>query len=330
MRLSGTAFPPKSSVRHPAWLDVSQVNSLDLVIDGQIITDDLRNIEVSVPVGQLPIRFHFTNGWMFVTERSPAMMTWLNTHKKSGFVDKLESNFFAWFFSALLCVAVVVGSYLYVLPWLSHKIAEAVPDYAAIALGEKVLQGFDEQWQPSALSASEQEQIRQRVVQHLEQLEELPYSVEVYFRSSNMGANAFALPGGKIVILDDLVKLAESEQQLDSIILHELGHVHHQHMLKKLVHSSVLSVGVSLMTGESSGIIDNLAGVGVFFLANGHSREVESEADEYAKRSMLTIYGTSEPMAEMFELFSQQEGMPVPEWLNSHPDFEQRIQAVRD
>lgn len=35
-------------------------------------------------------------------------------------------------------------------------------------------------------------------------------------------------PGGKIVLLDDLVTLAENEQQLDSIILHELGHVHHR------------------------------------------------------------------------------------------------------
>ena len=97
-----------------------------------------------------------------------------------------------------------------------------------------------------------------------------------------------------------------------------------------MVHSSILSVGVALLTGESSGIVDNLAGVGVFFLSNGHSRQAESEADRFAIQAMVKVYGSSEPMAEMFELFQQQDSLDVPEWLNSHPDFEQRIQAARD
>ena len=330
MRMKGSAFPPRSSVRHDAVLDTTQANYLSLWVDSDIISCEQQRVDISVPVGNLPIRFKFPDGWVFIVERSPPLCDWLIANKQSSFIDKVESNVFAWLISVIACIGFLAGSYVYVLPWVSDKIASSVPDYVAIALGDQILDSFSERWQPSKLGLLEQQKIRNRVEQHTTQLKALPYRVEVVFRSSEMGANAFALPGGKIVILDEMLELAENDQQLDSIILHEIGHVYHRHMLKKLVHSSLLSVGVSLMTGESSGIVDNLTGVGVFFLSNGHSREAESEADEYAKQSMQTIYGSSEPMAEMFELFNKQDVIEIPEWLNSHPDFKQRIEAVRE
>lgn len=330
MRFLGSAFPPGSSVRHSAELEVNSTRKVVLITEKETLECDSNWIDVSVPVGNLPVRITFPDGWMFVVERSPQVSHWLKQQKKTSIIDSIESNVLAWVFSALICIGFIVGSYVYLLPWLSEKAAYAVPDSAAIVLGEKVLSSFDQHWQPSELSSQTQAQIRDRLAQHLHQLEPLPYSIELVFRSSDMGANAFALPGGKIIVLDDMVKLAANEQQLDSILLHELGHVHHKHMLKKLVHSSLLSVGVSLLTGESSGVIDNLAGVGVFLLANGHSREAEEQADQYAKQSMLTIYGSSKPMVEMFEQFRVQHALELPQWLSSHPDFEQRIEAVRE
>lgn len=330
MQLKGSAFPPRSSERYEAELGVSPTQGLSLAVADQIICCDLQQVEVSVPVGKLPIRFVLPDGWVFVTQRTPQLSRWLKANKKSGWVDRIEANVFAWVLSAVVCLGALVGSYVYLLPWVSDKVAMSVPDQIAVALGDKVLQSFDEHWQPSQLSPLQQDQIRRRVSQHLDQLAPLPYSVEIVFRSSETGANAFALPGGKVVLLDQMVALLPSDELLDSVILHELGHIHHRHMLKKLVHSSLLSVGVSLMTGESSGVIDNLAGLGVFFLSNGHSREAELEADEYAKQSMVIIYGSSEPVAEMFELLSDQDELAIPEWLNSHPEFQQRIDAVRN
>ncbi|WP_333005644.1 M48 family metallopeptidase [Vibrio coralliilyticus] len=330
MLFDGVAFPPRSSERHLAKLDVTQANALSLRVDGKIISCDQQYADISVPVGNLPVRFKFPDGWVFVVERTAEVSHWLERNRRSSTIDKMETNWLAWLLSAVVCIGVVLGSYFYVLPWTSEKVANAIPDYVAVALGDKVLESFDNSWQESELSSQEQQAIRQRVAQHVTQLKALPYPIEVVFRSSELGANAFALPGGKIVLLDDLVTLAENEQQLDSIILHELGHVHHRHMIKRLVHSSLLSVGVAVLTGESSGVVDNLAGLGVFFLSNGHSRDAELEADAYARQAMVDIYGSSEPMAEMFELFRQQERLEMPEWMNSHPDFELRIQAARE
>lgn len=329
MRVKGSAFPPRSSARQNAELDFTQANFLTLEVENESTRSDLQWVEISVPVGNLPIRFKFPDGWVFVVDRTPQINQWLKANKKSGLVDKFEANIFAWLISAIFCIGLVVGSYVYALPWASQKVASLLPDYVAVTLGDKVLESFDEHWQKSELSQQQQQQIKHRLKQNFNQLAPLPYPIEVVFRTSDMGANAFALPGGKVVILDQMVELAKDTQQLDSIILHEVGHIYHKHMLEKLVHSSLLSVAVSLLTGESSGIIDNLAGIGVFILSNGHSQEAELEADEYAKQSMRTIYGTSEPMAEMFELFSEQGDIEIPQWLSSHPDFKQRIEAAR-
>lgn len=333
MRFLGVAFPPQSSLRYEAELDTTQANVLSLRVDGMIFSCDLTRADISIPVGNLPIRIRLPDGWVFVVERSPELSQWLKSQRKLGWLDKLESNVFGWLVSIVVCIAVIVGGYTHALPWMSEKLAFAIPDSVAIELGEQtleILSSTSNEWQESELPEVQQAAIRQRVASHLASLEPLPYPVEIVFRSSAMGANAFALPGGKVVLLDELVQLAKTPQQLDSIILHEIGHIHHRHMMKKLVHSSILSVGVALLTGESSGIIDNLAGLGVFFLSNGHSRAAENEADLFAKQAMRSIYGTSEPLAEMFELFHQQESVEIPKWLSSHPDFDQRIQAARE
>lgn len=330
MRVQGTAFPPRSSIRYEAELDVSQSNCLSLYVNGDIFSCQQQDVEISAPVGNLPIRFIFPSDWMFVAERTDEVSQWLKRNSKSGRADKLESSIIAWFIGLVVSISVLLGGYYYALPWGSEKVAKLIPSSISVSLGNKVLEAFENRWLPSELPEKQQEVIRHRVSQHLQQLEALPYPIEILFRSSDMGANAFALPGGKVVLLDELIELAENDQQLDSIILHELGHVYHRHMMEKLVHSSLISVGVVMLFGESSGIVDNLVSIGVFIISNGHSRMAESEADEYAKQAMIQLYGSSEPMAEMFELFQKQDTVDIPSWLSSHPESEQRIKSARE
>mgnify|MGYP000604434010 FL=1 len=156
--------------------------------------------------------------------------------------------------------------------------------------------------------------------------------VQLVFRSSELGANAFALSAGTIIVLDDLVRLTTTEEQLDSILLHELGHVQHQHVMKVLVRSSLLSVTVAALTGESSGIIDNLTGLGVFVANNGQSQDAEREADSFASYSMIELHGSNQAMIEMFELLGKDSDghAELPTWLSSHPELGERIESLRD
>ncbi|NAW69462.1 M48 family metalloprotease [Vibrio sp. V27_P1S3P104] len=330
MRIDGTAFPPRSAMRHEAVLDLSQPSILVLHVNGEVFNAEHNCVAISDSVGQLPVRISFPNGWVFVTEPCLSLTQWRSHHKKSSFVASMEGSIPAWILSALICLGVIVGGYYYLLPWGSKHIAERLPDSLSVAVGEQVLASLDLQFAPSDLPIDQQQEIRRRVAQWVTVLPELPNKINVEFRSLPEVANAFALPGGTIVLLDDLVALAQTQQQLDGIILHEIGHVYHRHMMTRVVHSTILSVAVSLITGESSGIVDNLAGVGVFIASNGQSREAERQADQYAKNAMQQIYGNSDALAEMFELFKAQEEIETPEWFRSHPNFTERIEAVKN
>ncbi|USD65585.1 M48 family metallopeptidase [Vibrio sp. SCSIO 43136] len=329
MHISGIAYAPRSSVRCEAQLDLSVDKYVYLNIDSGTQSCESAELQISQSVGNLPIRITFPNGWTFVASRTEALDAWLKNNGQSSRVDKLERNWSAWLVGSVVTLLVLFASYTYLLPWVSFQVAKSLPPTLVSTLQSEVINTLDEQsFQPSKLPASQQQAIRARAQQYIAKLDPLPYPIQIEFRSSKLGANAFALPGGMIILLDELVNMAENDQQLDSIILHEVGHVYHRHMTTRLVHSSILSVSFALLTGESTGIVDNLAGIALFILANGESRQAEREADLYAKQAMIEIYGSSQAMAEMFVQLQQHNQTSMPKWLSSHPDIEQRISAA--
>ncbi len=66
MQFKGTAFPPKSSERHQAILNVAQTNSLSLIVADNIFSCDQQHAEVTAPVSNLPVRFKLPNGWVLL------------------------------------------------------------------------------------------------------------------------------------------------------------------------------------------------------------------------------------------------------------------------
>ena len=99
--------------------------------------------------------------------------------------------------------------------------------------------------------------------------------------------------------------------------------------MKALVRSSLISSAVALLTGESSGVIDNFTGLGVFVANNGQSQEAEREADVFASDAMVGLYGSNQAMVDMFELLGKKGHMELPTWLSSHPELNERIESLK-
>src|SRR5438094_7952747 len=78
--------------------------------------------------------------------------------------------------------------------------------------------------------------------------ETTPYSLE--FRQSFIGANAFALPSGIIVVTDDLVRLSRSDDEVLGVLAHELGHVKHRHTMRRLLEGSATALIIAGGTGD--------------------------------------------------------------------------------
>ena len=101
----------------------------------------------------------------------------------------------------------------------------------------------------------------------------------MFHESKTLGANALALPGGPIVITDDLVKLLESDPLILSIIAHEIVHIQERHSLEQIVQIVGVSSFAWLLFGAEEAIIEEVLYIAVNLWSLKKSRDFEREAD---------------------------------------------------
>ena len=93
--------------------------------------------------------------------------------------------------------------------------------------------------------------------------------------------NAFALPGGAIVLTDELVALAENDEEIVAVLAHELGHVAGRHAMRRLAQTSSMLVLWTAFTGDVSVAALSFLGPDRL-LAQRYSRSFERDADRFA------------------------------------------------
>ena len=151
--------------------------------------------------------------------------------------------------------------------------------------------------------------------------------------------NAMALPGGYIYVTRGMLAHLNNEDQLATVIAHEIGHVAARHAARQawqqqigqglLLGGAVLSQGLGLPAGN----ILNFGGMATQLFLLRYSREDELEADrlgvEYAmaagydSREVIGLFQTLDRMQE-------KEGQSMPSFLATHPNPGDRIQRIRE
>lgn len=142
--------------------------------------------------------------------------------------------------------------------------------------------------------------------------------------------NAFALPGGPIVVYTGLLAAAESPEQVAGVIAHEMAHVTRRHGIARIGQSLGVIAAFQLVLGDVSG----LAGLAVNLLregaVNSYSREQEHEADLVGVRTMAHARLDPRGLAEfLVRLEKEHRSLPqVLTWLSTHPDTSQRVAQI--
>lgn len=139
--------------------------------------------------------------------------------------------------------------------------------------------------------------------------------------------NAFALPGGHIVVFTGLIQATESAEELAGVLAHEISHVERRHALRSLIHGlgwrAVLGVALWDFTGAIWG---DMAGE----LARlSYSRELELEAD---REGVNLLRRTGLPAGGMARFFGRLEarGEAPPALLSTHPTDLERQSALTE
>ena len=272
-----------------------QLHSDDL----SILTGSIDELRVADRLGNIARKITLPDGSVFETKDNDAVdSAFANNNQSSGFmgfVHVLERNMALAIFSIFITAGVVFSSFKWGLPAASHAVAHALPASANQALSGNVLEFLDEHFlEETKLDEKQQEKIRQHFFDSIVPLylaEDAP-EFKLHFRLWPLGEdgsipNALALPSGDIVVTDRFIQLAQSQDEIDIVLLHEMGHVVERHSLEQVIEGSAIVIAVSMAFGDVSWLADMGVGVGSFFISSFYSRSHETEADQFAYEHSL-------------------------------------------
>jgi len=299
---NGHYYDGQTARAHAAELRINGANELELTpaLRGPTAVADVR---ISSRVGNTPRRIEFTDGALFETSDHHAVDQWLSQPgHSSGWIHRLESKT-TYALGALVMVALFVAvSVKWGVPWSSKYIAQALPESITVPLGDQAIKSMDKLiLHPTQLEPERIAELQNQFWQLLP-TEETGYEYQLLFRGGGrLGANAFAFPNGTIIMTDELVAQAEADEELQSILLHEIGHLQHHHSLRQIIAHTSLAVLTSTLTGDITAAGSLAVGAPNVLMEASFSRQMETEADTYALNQMQYLGLPTEHFANIME-----------------------------
>lgn len=239
---------------------------------------------VSPRVGRADRFIALPDGGQFQCPDTPMLDLFFQHSKTEGAIAWLEQRMEVALASVVLIVALLAGGYQYGLPAMANRIAVKIPLETEQALGKHALVWLDDSnwFQQSELDREMQDRIRRKFHDLYAGLPFAQYYQLEFRESRYIGANAFAMPGGTIVITDDMVNLATSDEEVLAILAHEIGHVELRHVMRHVLQGSAVAVAATAITGDAATLSAAVASLPSVFAQAKYSRDFETEADDFA------------------------------------------------
>ncbi len=356
--IQGKWYAQGSAASHTARLLSADVEHYILELDNGTRSEGaLSTLQVGNRLANVERKIILEDGSIFATKENDKVdVLFQKRLKTNGLIYTLESHM-GWVVVALFVTILTAFAFFkWGVPWTSKRIAHALPYKTNQLIATNTLEFLDKyMFEKTKLPVNKMEQIRKYFKTNI-----VPLSVEdkeitytLHFRDWSDGSlsipNAFALPSGDIILTDKFVELCSTQEEMDSVLLHEMGHVVHRHTLEMVIEGTFVSVAVMLIVGDSSGLADMGVGLGSVLVSSAYSRGHESEADRYAFKHMLAA--NIDPMAfsnimnRMTAYMEEQttaKHQKIPkdtkindskdsllDYLSSHPSTQDRVEIAR-
>ncbi len=217
----------------------------------------------------------------------------------------------------------------YGVPVMAKYAVIATPVSVEQYLGKQTLDTLDHEkvgyFETTKLPVARQKAIQTALATLCEKTGNCP-AYQLNFRKSPViGANAFALSGGYVVITDELVSLANNDDEIIAVLAHELGHVKGRHALRQTLQGTISGLIIVSITGDANSLAASLP---TLALNMRYSRDLETEADNYALQALKTACIPTKSFASILLKLEKSVGntsMSIPEIVSSHPDTEARV-----
>lgn len=169
--------------------------------------------------------------------------------------------------------------------------------------------------------------VKQMTHRMANQVPDNPYAFEVTVVKSDV-VNAFALPGGYIVVFTGLMKKATSAEEVAGVLAHELNHVLQRHGLERIIKQMSLMAVVSILLGNPPGLGGVMKQLGVELMTLKFGRAQETEADLTGLQLLYRAKIDPSGMITFFQRLAENDEGRV-EWLSTHPMSSARADRLK-
>ena len=341
--INGYWHPEGSAARFSATFEVNEFQQYAINLEGEnAFRGDASTLNISERIGNIERKITLEDGSMFTTlENDKVDELFKDRQKVNSYVHYMETHYRAIVLAVVIAFVSAFSFFKWGIPWTSERIAHALPYETNKLIASGSMKFLDKTtFDKSELSQEKQDEISKHFYEKIAVLsvaDEKKIVYKLHFRSWEMHGeeipNALALPSGDIILTDKFVELAKNQDEIDSVILHEMGHVVHRHGLEMMIEGTFVTVAVMMISGDASGMNDFGIGLGSALLSSAYSRGHESEADLYSFEKMLQAHidpkSFSNIMARMTsyvsENRSEENNDTILDYFASHPSTQKRI-----
>jgi len=334
MQHDATYYDGQTSKPRKAQVEVFG-NSLSIYHEGQKVVWAISEIDYSPFMGKGKIMLQygaFPHQYLeYQNDSTLAQVLQGYLPKAQGKVEIMAREYNAIIRGVLIGIAIfsaiVAIIYFVLLPSLTSYLASKIPISTEIAIGDKFFESFVK----DAKVDTEKSKVLNEFARKIDFETEYPLKFTVV---KDKQVNAFALPGGNIVVYSGILDKMKSAEELAALLSHEATHVKERHSLRGLTRNLTGSVLVSLVFGDTGSISSVLASKAEDLYQLGFSREMEKEADlnglQIMYHNRLDPQGMIHLMERLNEEEKKQGNTQMLSYLNSHPMTNERLNYIKE
>jgi Zn-dependent protease with chaperone function len=223
----------------------------------------------------------------------------------------------------------VLGLYHWGIPALADQFTQRVPIEWEEKLGSELMANPKRVSVPCA--SQDKQRIMNKLFERVRRNSHSPYSYRVLL-VHGASMNAFAAPGGHIVVYETLVHAMPTPDALAGVLAHEMQHVERRHGTRALLRGISGQLLLTAMFGDA-GSLGQIINLGATLDDLAYDRAAEREADQQGLQQMIRAGLNPRGMAQGFEALAAEQPLPKHlekqlSWLSTHPTSEERLRAI--
>jgi beta-barrel assembly-enhancing protease len=276
------------------------------------ISEDGLNAFTYPGVPKQSLRIHSSETAQQLAQRAKKRSNSARVYKAATFIRVL-----------LVMIALAVLFYIFGVPWLAGKMANRFPISYEKKLGAQMYNAIKSSFVIDEARSKEMNAFFKGL--------NIPsnYDIQITVVKNDV-ANAFAMPGGHIVVYTGILKGMKSYEELAALLSHEFTHVENRHSLKSIFREASSSIFLSLLFGNMEAVSSILISNADNLTNLSYGRELETESDENGARLLAQRNIDCKGFVHLFQLLQREYGQEPPEYLSSHPNLNKRIKNIQD